>query len=240
MLIFAFPKQYEQKQLQAFEMTLTWILALYIARVYDLKAFITWLWGQLPSPSSFFTQISFNTGTGFPFQAQTSFFYTWMFCALFCCQTTEGWVINALVPALFVQHQWLNPSVLISCSHAKKGKLSQAVLIPGTQGADHSPTTMQHPAEHTQNIILSASSVMLPPGICFRGNVNHSGKGECLSGKHLGENCSMASLSWLRIALSIQFSTSETPMGTLLLLSSRASDSLEPKIESLLKTVVTQ
>lgn len=41
MQIFAFPKQYEQKQLEAFEMTLTSILALYIARVYDLKAFIT-------------------------------------------------------------------------------------------------------------------------------------------------------------------------------------------------------
>lgn len=155
MQIFAFPKQYEQKQLQAFEMTLTWILTLYIARVHDLKVFTTWLWSQLPPPSSFFTQVSFNTGKGFPFQAQTSFFYTWTICVLFCCQTTEGWVINALVPALFVQQQWLNLFVLISSSHAKKRKLSQAVLIPGTQGAEDSPTTMQHPAEHTQNIILS-------------------------------------------------------------------------------------
>lgn len=57
-----------------------------------------------------------------------------------------------------VKHQWLNPSVLISCSHAKKKKLSQAVLIPGTHGADYFPTNMQHPAEQTQNIILSASS----------------------------------------------------------------------------------
>lgn len=149
-------------------------------------------------------------------------------------------MINALVPALFVQHQWLNPSVLISCSHAKKGKFIPSSVNPWHTRSRPFPTTMQHPAEHTQNIILSASSVMLPPGICFRGTANHSGKGECLSGKHLGENCSMASLSWLRIALSIQFSTSETPMGTLLLLSSRASDSSEPKIESLLKTVVTQ
>lgn len=80
------------------------------------------------------------------------------------------------------------------------------------------------------------SSVMPPPGTCFRGNVNHSGKsGECLSGKHLGENCSMASLSRLRIALPIQFSTSETPMGTLLLLSFRASDSLKTKNKKLVK-----
>lgn len=126
----------------------------------------------------------------------------------------------------------------------QKKKLSQAVLIPGTHGADHSTTTMQREGhttstEQTQNIIISASSVMPPPGICFRGNINHSEKGEFLSWKHLNENDSMA--SWRGIALSIKFSTSERPHGNfVLLLSSRASDSLEPRIESLLKTVVTQ
>lgn len=47
----------------------------------------------------------------------------------------------------------------------KKKKLSQAVLIPGTQGAAHSPTTMQHPGENTQKIILShlQSSYHLAP-----------------------------------------------------------------------------
>lgn len=152
---------------------------------------------------------------------------------------TEGCVIKALVPALLVKHQWLNPSVLISCSHAKKKKLSQAVLIPGTHGAISQPT-----CSRTDTKYYSFSFFMLPPGICFRGNINHSGKGEkenVFYGKHLGENCSMASLSWLGIALSIKFSTSETPHGnSVLLLSSRTSDSLEPKIESLLKTVVTQ
>lgn len=64
----------------------------------------------------------FQHGYSFPFQVQTSFFYTWTFCILFCCQKTEECVINALVPALFVKHQWLNPSVLISCSHVKKKK----------------------------------------------------------------------------------------------------------------------
>lgn len=131
MQIFAFPKQYEQKQLQAFEMTLTWILTLYIARVYDLKVFTTWLWSQLPSPSSFFTQVSFNTGKGFPFQAQTSFFHTWTICVLFCCQTTEGWVINALVPALFVQQQWLN-----LCSHFQQS-CKKKEIIPSSVNSWH-------------------------------------------------------------------------------------------------------
>lgn len=144
---------------------------------------------------------------------------------------------------MFAKHQWLNPSVLISCSHAKKE------IIPSSVNSWHRwsrafPSTVQrekatqHPAQGTQNIILAASSVVPPPGICFRKNINHSGKGECLSGKHLGENCSFV-MAWNSFA--IKFSTSETPLGNSVLLpSSRARDSLEPKIESLLKTVVTQ
>lgn len=144
---------------------------------------------------------------------------------LHCLLNTSGWIPLFSFPAVMQKKKEIIPSSVNSW-HTRSSPFS-----------NHHPTSRR---KHTKNYSFT-SSVKLPSGTCFRGNVNHSGKsGECLSGKHLGENCSMASLSWLRIALSIQFSTGETPMGTLLLLSSRASDSLEPKIESLLKTVVTQ
>lgn len=76
-----------------------------------------------------------------------------------CLLLSETGMCDKSSGTCIVKHQWLNPSVLISCSHAKKKKkLSQAVLIPGTHGADYFPINMQHPAEQTQNIILSASS----------------------------------------------------------------------------------
>lgn len=118
--------------------------------------------------------------------------------------------------ALLVKHQWLNPSVFISCKKKKE-------IIPSSVKSWHTwsrPFPNYHATTSRTDTKLffffSASSVVLPPGICFRGNINHSGKGECLPGKHLGENCSMASLSWLGTALPIKFSTRETPHGNCL------------------------
>lgn len=133
----------------------------------------TWLWSQFPPPSSFFTQVSFNTGTGFPFQAQTSFFYTWTLCIVFCCQK-QGCVIKALVPALLNTSGWI-PLFSFPAVMQKKKE-----IIPSSLNSWHTWSRLfpnQHAtSSRTDTKYYSFSFFMLPPG--FRGNINHSGKGE--------------------------------------------------------------
>lgn len=134
-------------------MTLTWILAPYVARVYDLKAQldcgVASLTFRIFYPNIFQHRHRFSISS-------TNFFL--LHLNALCClllsdnrgmfDKCSGTCIVCSTPA----GESLCSPFLQSC---KKRKLSQAMLIPGTQGADHSPTTMQHPAEHTQNIILS-------------------------------------------------------------------------------------
>lgn len=174
MQIFAFPKQYEQKQLQAFEMTLTWILALYIAGLW-LKSL-----RNLTVESASFTFLIFYPNI---FQHRhrfsisgTNFFllYLNILCSLLLsdnrgmsdkCSGTcivclnSGWIPLFSFPAVMQKKEIIPSSV--NSWHTRSRPFS-----------NHHATSRR---KHTKNYSFT-SSVKLPPGTCFRGNVNHSGK----------------------------------------------------------------